>query len=821
MKKVITTTALIMLMTTLSLTQANAQNIVKTMKSGNWSDQTIWSTGIVPTANDNVIIVDSIQVVMNISTINCKDLSIGQGAVLNAYNTGTLNVSGNWYKIGTFIDNNSTVIFNGSLAQLIDGKGTTFNNLAISNSMGVTASSDVSIKGELQLKVGKLTNNAKNFILLSDANRTARIAPLNSAVSSFSGNMTVQRFINASRSDWRFFGPAVIGDTVRHLNNSFPTYGFIGATYPNANFNSIVYYDESIAGPSSIGFIYTLNGNSAFKNGLGYKCRIDSGSRVVSVTGQPAVGNQTFNITYTSYGDTLNDGWNLIANPYASSIDWNSTNWNKSGISSAISIWNSNLQQYATYKNGIGTNGGTNIIPSSQAFWIQTNKVNPILSCTEDIKVADNGTYLRTAAPSVTVNNIVLGLSGTNNTSLSDETIINFLSNASTAYDENEDATKMFSLNAEAPSISSVAAKYDLSINSVPTTVLNQDIPIRVKVGVPGIYSIKHTLNMLIVPFSCMILEDLVTKSKIDLTTAASYSFNITDTTEAPRFMLHLSSTPTGTIAASKTIGVDPTCSYRANGKGIVKVTKSSGSVSYTWRTLHGNTLAVHTSEFDSDTLYNLSPGKYVVNVTGIINACGVNIPMVIDTVIVNGNQMRIVSKINHNDTKNVTGGSIDAEVKGGKAPYKFQWANNEATSNLKNLSGGTYTLYTIDANGCVDTSVHVVNMDQALASSVENRMQGNTVKSVYDPSKIKFIVYPNPNSGEFTVDISGLENSHDVTITLTDEKGASVYESSFNIMDESSIQTKIVPESKLNNGVYFCTLSTEGIKQTVKVIVN
>jgi hypothetical protein len=85
----------------------------------------------------------------------------------------------------------------------------------------------------------------------------------------------------------------------------------------------------------------------------------------------------------------------------------------------------------------------------------------------------------------------------------------------------------------------------------------------------------------------------------------------------------------------------------------------------------------------------------------------------------------------------------------------------------------------------------------------------------------IKFIIYPNPNKGEFTADISGIENNHEVNINLKDEKGRVVYTSNFFIQDQASAKLNIIPENKLANGIYVCTLTFEGIDFNVKVIVN
>lgn len=85
----------------------------------------------------------------------------------------------------------------------------------------------------------------------------------------------------------------------------------------------------------------------------------------------------------------------------------------------------------------------------------------------------------------------------------------------------------------------------------------------------------------------------------------------------------------------------------------------------------------------------------------------------------------------------------------------------------------------------------------------------------------VKFVVYPNPNKGEFTIDISGIENNHEVKISLRDEKGNSIYKSNFDIQESGSGKFQIIPENKLESGLYICTLTLEDIDYQVKVIVN
>ena len=83
-----------------------------------------------------------------------------------------------------------------------------------------------------------------------------------------------------------------------------------------------------------------------------------------------------------------------------------------------------------------------------------------------------------------------------------------------------------------------------------------------------------------------------------------------------------------------------------------------------------------------------------------------------------------------------------------------------------------------------------------------DNTFEYSSIISVnYIKAKnVRFIVYPNPNKGEFTADVSGIENNHEIQISMRDEKGNYVYKSTFFIQDQVSNKLSIIPESKLAN---------------------
>src|SRR5690606_47319 len=58
-------------------------------------------------------------------------------------------------------------------------------------------------------------------------------------------------------------------------------------------------------------------------NGRGYAAWVGRGAPfTIEVTGTPATGDIPVQVTAQS-PDGLNDGWNLIGNPYPAPIDWN------------------------------------------------------------------------------------------------------------------------------------------------------------------------------------------------------------------------------------------------------------------------------------------------------------------------------------------------------------------------------------------------------------------------------------------------------------------------------------------------------------------
>ncbi|MFC1849135.1 choice-of-anchor J domain-containing protein, partial [candidate division CSSED10-310 bacterium] len=143
------------------------------IESSAWNDPDNWDTGCVPGPLDDV----TIPVVAThwpdiTAEAYAHDLTINNGARLNATENASLNIYGNYEEIdsGYFNGTKGTIIFKGSTPQTIKMMGfpdTHFNHLQIGDgatTSSVTANSDIDVNGNLILEKGATFAASDNFI---------------------------------------------------------------------------------------------------------------------------------------------------------------------------------------------------------------------------------------------------------------------------------------------------------------------------------------------------------------------------------------------------------------------------------------------------------------------------------------------------------------------------------------------------------------------------------------------------------------------------------------------------------------------------------
>ena len=198
------------------------------------------------------------------------------------------------------------------------------------------------------------------------------------------------------------------------------------------------------------------------------------------------------NLGYTGSGTGTNyvvRGFNMVGNPYACSIDWNTaysgTGITRTNINPTIWMFNPFTNQYDTYittsastgtSNGGGTDGSgfaSKTIASGQGFFVQASAAGASLVFNEAAKSATSqltGSSLFMGAPPATDVAQLLRLRVVKDSINHDDITIGFNSAASPKYNGNEDAEYMPGLNA-AEGLSTLSADsipIQLSINYLP-----------------------------------------------------------------------------------------------------------------------------------------------------------------------------------------------------------------------------------------------------------------------------------------------------------------------------------------------------------------
>ena len=550
-------------------------------------------------------------------SLNYSTLILSNSGI-KTFDSGTTGISDSLIIIGATGDavaNLTTINYNGignqNLASL------TYYNLTCSNSGSKLSDGDIilnnifTLSGTASFDTDGIAND-KIFTLRSDSLGTGSIGFLPTPTN-FSGNITMQRYINAGGTNWRFLTSATSGMTLAEFAGDFETTGFTGSDYPNwpsaaSPWPSIYYYNEAATGVIGNGFLAATNTTNSVLVGEGlwvWSGDTSTGTQpfTIDMFGPANTGNINLPVSYTNTGSPIDDGWSMVGNPYPSSIDWD-TGVTRVAVDDAIYIWNPDLGQYASYVSGISTNGGSSKIASSQAFWVHSTSIINSILVTESSKVTDDAPFLKQSPTYLTIEAI--------NSYGRDEAVVNFSLNANLGFSGSYDAYKIASVETYRPSVSTIIDdSVELSINQLPEQGVS--IPLKVTSSVSGVHQINFLGLSNFTNASCILLEDLFTGIIYDLTSTSSITVNISDTTTIARFLIRFGS-------ETSTLVSDISCYGLVDGS-IVITKDSPDSFDVIWKDDQNNVLSSQTNVFGSDSISNLSSGTYIIET--LDNFCG------------------------------------------------------------------------------------------------------------------------------------------------------------------------------------------------------
>lgn len=427
----------------------------------------------------------------------------------------------------------------------------TFKDLIVNRNSGITLNNQMlNITGTLRLSSGTINTNDK-ITLISNATNTARVDEISCVECDIVGDVIVQRFIpgGPGKRRWRLIAsPANVNgktslsemiDDVLITGPGGASNGFDESPNNNA---SVKIYNESVPGSSSQGWVLPSTINTEYTTGTGiclfvrgdrftvdpYITWAEANDATLTFKGDLSLRNVSLPVSYTNNSDSA-DGWNLVANPYASTISWKKQEaWQKTNIQNKIWIYNPNTGSYGAYTGGLnlGTNGCTPFIASGQAFFVKATSASPQLVITESAKVDSTPSNFFRAATEYNVLKIFLTKDSIN----TDEAVLYLKEGASKRSGDENDVTKFFNDNLNFYLKS--AENVNLAINEYPIPQANDTVKVSVfsyanGVNWEGEYrfdfkNLESLYNNIDVYF-----EDTYANSIINIKEISSYTFAI------------------------------------------------------------------------------------------------------------------------------------------------------------------------------------------------------------------------------------------------------------------------------------------------------
>jgi hypothetical protein len=273
-----------------------------------------------------------------------------------------------------------------------------------------------------------------------------------------------------------------------------------------------------------------------------------------------------------SYTAGSSEGWNLIGNPYPSSLDWDLVNAGTTGLDAALYVYtcaDTNYKYYLPLEGGGSLGTGSKYLPAMQGFFVRAQSGSGAVTLTNSMRtVLGMDVYNKNTSADLS-NYLILTVNGTNS---SDRAFVYFTNKATQDFDGKFDAHKLMSMESMVPMIYTITPDESyLAINSLPPSATSRALPLAFKAGIDGSYTINASnLNSFLSDVS-IVLEDLKTGASQNLKQNPVYSFNGSTTDITNRFLLHF----TGTIGIPDQIVISPVKIYSSDK--TVYISCSSG----------------------------------------------------------------------------------------------------------------------------------------------------------------------------------------------------------------------------------------------------
>jgi len=214
------------------------------------------------------------------------------------------------------------------------------------------------------ISVSTTINIDSDFSIDSDASGTGSFIDYTATRNRSNVTAKVENYLEAGQ--WHYVSSPVAGATADVFY------------FPGSSTSWIKYYDETISD-----WQYITDINTPLEVGKGYAVWI-SASRINETAEYDGVlnnGDYTVNLDYSG----VDKGFNLVGNPFPSSLDWDQGTWNHVNTTAIAYVWNNG--NYIT-RNSIGQGTLTDgIIPPGQGFFVQASDAGASISLPQDARV--------------------------------------------------------------------------------------------------------------------------------------------------------------------------------------------------------------------------------------------------------------------------------------------------------------------------------------------------------------------------------------------------------------------------------------------------
>jgi hypothetical protein len=410
------------------------------------------------------------------------------------------------------------------------------------------------------------------------------------------GDISIERFFKVN-GRWQYVSSPMSGQ----LSDLFTEHTLSG----NYNANLYAYneaYDEQPTNPVNTNYSNYIYGNGFSFYTAWQTVQATQGSPVVLNTDE--VNERTGYITYnegdlntiftsatpsdlnhnTSYSPFTEfhsndgnsdyyDGWNLVGNPYPCALDWDNAGWvsARTNINNCLYMWDGDNGNYVYYGGGtsyqfggqtLNADANVRYVPAMQSFFVKATAA-PVFSIPDDARVHYSGLMYKNDEDKTEYSFDYIKLQAEYN-EFTDQMIVRFFDDATTNFDNDFDAYKMYSTTQGLQQLFSLTEDTDqgipLSINSLPNELIEDVfIPVGFVSKETGIYTFRAIELNNVLSENVFFIDNLNPENSIwiNLNNIPSYTCLINEGEIRDRFYLYFS--PTGTTPSDDNLYTDKT----------------------------------------------------------------------------------------------------------------------------------------------------------------------------------------------------------------------------------------------------------------------